>query len=327
MSNFKEALSVCGLSSAEAAVFLNLSKSTVDSMMSGRRPVSHVTWRKLSDLWQKIRQSADETLDSLRTFDDEGIDPRSSQVEAALVDGLPHQSRGAAAAIAAMEMIASLPLDMDNADSEELKPILLPGTDIKIPEAAGGRIGWILSRGRWYEQEMLEYIRSLGISGNYLDVGANIGNHSVFFATNTNADRVFSFEPTRDARGVLNKFIELNNLWQKMSTIPYACSDFNGEVEVVETLGSGKAPIKYPCRKIDDLITTPVSLIKIDIEGAEPTALRGATRVLNQYRPILFVEAHDDKTKEEIMEIITPIGYKPTGKVWNHSPTYEFVAQ
>lgn len=201
----------------------------------------------------------------------------------------------------------------------------MPVTDIMLPEI-GGRIGRILLRGRWYEQEMLDYIRTLEIGGNYLDIGANIGNHSVYFATNTAADRVLSFEPIRAARKALNKFIELNALWTKVTPIPYACSDHNGEIEVVETLGSAKDPVKYPCRKIDDIINIPVSLLKMDIEGAEPFALRGATRVLMESKPRLFIEIHDDEHMAKIMDVIGPIGYSKTGKVWNHSPTYEFVA-
>ncbi|MDX1117022.1 FkbM family methyltransferase [Sinorhizobium medicae] len=205
------------------------------------------------------------------------------------------------------------------------KPVLLPVKDIKLPEV-GGRIGRILLRGRWYEQEMLDYIRGLGLSGNYLDVGANIGNHSVYFATNTAADRVFAFEPVKRARSVLGRFVELNSLWTTITPIPYACSDTEGEVEVVESAAVQEVHLKYQCRRIDDLIHLPVSLIKMDIEGAEPFALRGAVRILTEHKPIMFIEVHDDHHMGEIMSIIEPIGYKATGKVWNASPTYEFVA-
>lgn len=212
------------------------------------------------------------------------------------------------------------------ADESPPAHVKLPGKDIILPSGIGGRIGRILFRGRWYEQEMLDYIRSLALRGNYLDVGANIGNHSVYFATNTKADRVFSFEPTRGARTALNKFIQVNELWTKITPIPYACSDSAGEIDVVTSLGNGLDPVKYPCRRIDDLIDLPVSLIKMDIEGAEPFALRGAVRVLRESKPVMFIEVHDDDHMKEIMDIIEPIGYRKTGKVWNPSPTYEFIA-
>lgn len=205
------------------------------------------------------------------------------------------------------------------------KKLLMPIDDLRLPEV-GGRIGGTILRNRWYEQEMLDYIRGLGISGNYLDVGANIGNHSVYFAVNTAAERVFSFEPTRGARRTLNKFVELNDLWTRISVIPYACSDQNGETKVVETIASDKEALVYPCRRIDDIIDVPVSLIKMDIEGAEPFALRGAVKTLQMHKPVMFIEVHDDAHMSEIMHIIEPLGYRSTGKVWNSSPTYEFVA-
>ncbi|MEY9627153.1 FkbM family methyltransferase [Sinorhizobium fredii] len=326
MTNFKNALSLCGLSSQEASGFLGVSKSTVDSMASGRRSVSDKNWRSLSDLWQKINAAAADTRIALQATD-EGIDPRmTANIPVDGHDDMPASAKGIAGAIAALEIIAGLPREEDRDEPTSEKPLLMPVSDIKLPEV-GGRIGRILLRGRWYEQEMLDYIRSLGLGGNYLDVGANIGNHSVYFARNTVADRVFSFEPTRQARTALNKFVELNDLWEKISVIPYACSDQNGEIEVVETFASDKPPAKYPCRRIDDIIRCPISLVKMDIEGAEPFALRGAIRVLSESKPVMFIEVHDDKHMNEIMGIIGPIGYKATGKVWNASPTYEFAAK
>jgi hypothetical protein len=40
-----------------------------------------------------------------------------------------------------------------------MSTVLMPGKEIRLPEV-GGRIGRELLKGRWYEQEMLEYIRS-----------------------------------------------------------------------------------------------------------------------------------------------------------------------
>lgn len=324
MTSFKYSLALCGLSSQEAAEFLKCSKSTVDSMASGRRPVSDRTWREISDLWQKINGAAEEAKNALQNATDEGTDPRL--IKPFISVALPNSAKEIAAAIATLDIVSGLPREEDKDEEPVEKRLLLPLKDIQLPEV-GGRIGRILLRGRWYEQEMLDYIRTLNIPGNYLDVGANIGNHSVYFATNTAADRIFSFEPTRQARNALNKFVQINDLWEKISVIPYACSDENGEIEVVETFASDKPPARYPCRKIDDLIAGPVSLVKMDIEGAEPFALRGAVRVLSESKPLMFIEVHDEAHMNEIMSIIAPIGYKTTGKVWNASPTYEFSAK
>ncbi|AWI57197.1 FkbM family methyltransferase [Sinorhizobium fredii] len=200
----------------------------------------------------------------------------------------------------------------------------MPIKDVTIPDAAGGRIGGTLRKGRWYEQEMLQYISSLCLRGTYLDIGANIGNHSVYFATNTKAEQVCAFEPSPVAISILNAFIEANKLGSLVEVMPFAASDRDGFVEFVTALG--KAPARAQSKRLDDCITSPVALIKMDIEGAEPAALRGAVRILRESKPVMFIEIHDDEHMTEIMSIIGPIGYRPTGKVWNPSPTYEFSA-
>ena len=52
-----------------------------------------------------------------------------------------------------------------------------------------------------------------------------------------------------------------------------------------------------PAVTIDDLVTeagTPsVSLVKIDVQGAELLVLEGAKRTLDKMRPVLFVEVDD----------------------------------
>src|SRR5262249_32983042 len=55
--------------------------------------------------------------------------------------------------------------------------------------------------------------------------------------------------------------------------------------------------ITVPAVTVDDLVAEAgaksVSLIKIDVQGAEMLVLEGATRTLEQMRPALFVEVDD----------------------------------
>jgi FkbM family methyltransferase len=55
--------------------------------------------------------------------------------------------------------------------------------------------------------------------------------------------------------------------------------------------GRGEAQVLVPTLRLDDLlaVSTP-SLVKIDVEGAEILALRGAARLLAEVRPVLLVE-------------------------------------
>lgn len=52
---------------------------------------------------------------------------------------------------------------------------------VKFLDHIPGRVAFFHKKGKIYEIHMLEYIRKLGIGGAYIDVGANIGNHTLFF--------------------------------------------------------------------------------------------------------------------------------------------------
>ena len=58
----------------------------------------------------------------------------------------------------------------------------------------------------------------------------------------------------------------------------------------------------------------------------EAAVLRGASRILSRHRPVVYAEAHDAAAVAEITQALAPHGYRHTGRVFNASPTYEFVA-
>ena len=79
--------------------------------------------------------------------------------------------------------------------------------------------------------------------------------------------------------------------------------------------------------RLDDVLRRqPVAVIKLDVEGMEAAALRGASRVLSKWRPLIYAEAHSPELLAEIEQVLRPYGYRPTGNVFNSSPTHEFAA-
>lgn len=69
---------------------------------------------------------------------------------------------------------------------------------------------------------------------------------------------------------------------------------------------------------VEGLQLTTVDWIKIDIEGAEVMALRGASRILRQYRPHLWIEIH--YTFEEVEAILREYDYVLAGEEWSNAP-------
>lgn len=53
-----------------------------------------------------------------------------------------------------------------------------------------------------------------------------------------------------------------------------------------------------------------VSLIKMDVEGAEADVIRGGGKLLNECHPTLFIEAHSRELCRECTDYLTGYGYK-----------------
>ncbi|CAM8655897.1 Methyltransferase FkbM [Candidatus Methylacidiphilaceae bacterium] len=87
-------------------------------------------------------------------------------------------------------------------------------------------------------------------------------------------------------------------LRSKITTFPVAAGTFNGEIcfdgsgtEQARISQSGH--IKVGCRRIDNLFKDKeVTFIKMDIEGAEPDAIEGASNIIKNKSPILAVSVY-----------------------------------
>ena len=93
------------------------------------------------------------------------------------------------------------------------------------------------SKGNFYEIRLLEKIKTLNLNGVYIDVGANVGNHSLFFSLFCNASKVISIEADENIYNLLNRNLSDNLSTEKYQTHNYAISDFNGYVTMSPVLG------------------------------------------------------------------------------------------
>lgn len=163
-----------------------------------------------------------------------------------------------------------------------------------------------------------------------LDIGANIGQYSMLFATK--ARRVIAFEPVPTLAAQLRENIALNKLGDTVRVVEAAVSDRNSKVAiyVADDSNSGMASlvssttnrtIEVEAITIDSFLTAndvdSVDLIKMDIEGAELYALRGMTMLLRDQTPPLVLEMNEKMMGEagysyaDVLNILQPMGYKP----------------
>lgn len=185
-----------------------------------------------------------------------------------------------------------------------------------------------------YEPELMVALRPhLRPGGVFVDAGANLGVFTLFAAARVGpAGRVLAFEPSGREFAQLERNVALNGLGQ-VSLHRAALGEAAGEAElrVAEeghaghnTLGSGfaydvaeAARERVAVVRLDDALAgmERCDAIKLDIEGAELRALRGAAETLARLRPVLAVEmsgaslAANGASVAEVMRFLDAAGY------------------
>jgi FkbM family methyltransferase len=164
--------------------------------------------------------------------------------------------------------------------------------------------GYLL-RGEFYEREQLDYHRSLiPQKGRVLDVGANIGNHSVYYASVCKAELVVAIEPARRATRLFQQTLKHNDLPNVELHAAIAAGAGNGwamldQTEAVQhNLGGTLAkvvPKRVPgsvqVRPADEIVSgRPIDFVKVDVEGAEMQVLTGLQETINRDRPVVAIE-------------------------------------
>jgi FkbM family methyltransferase len=200
------------------------------------------------------------------------------------------------------------------------------------PERPGVILG-TLRKGVFYEHRFLCYIASLHLRGCYVDIGANVGNHTVFFSLICAADRVHSFEPQPSVYRRLLANVALNGLSDRVVAHNVALTNQPCVVKLRNgrQVDSGRSDgdvdtsvLVVPGRRLDDVVQEPVALMKIDVEGMEPVVLEGASDLIKNSRPVIFAEAATVPEFAAVCRVLQRLHYRPTGRCFNSTPTYEF---
>jgi FkbM family methyltransferase len=161
-----------------------------------------------------------------------------------------------------------------------------------------------------FEAGLFDYLRKTVKEGDViLEIGANVGIFTVILARWVGSSgHVYAFEPTPEASATLRRHLALNRVEDRVTILPDAISDAPGrsafyvEGTSGENTLSGRHSRIPSADRIEVQVTTidafcrergiAPTLIKIDIEGYEFHALRGALGVIGQYSPGIVIELH-----------------------------------
>ncbi|MDU8929292.1 FkbM family methyltransferase [Alisedimentitalea sp. MJ-SS2] len=179
-----------------------------------------------------------------------------------------------------------------------------------------------------YERDQLELLArdvfpKLSHPSTCLDVGANIGNHSVHFAQHF--DKVISFEPHPRNFALLSINAGLS---EAIIPLNVGASSEGGSAEIVEdkmnlaasslerSVGRDGNWVKFDLVRIDEVpqvqACDAISFIKFDIEGHEAEAIKGAAETIKRHRPVVMLEILADEIENGTsasIEALRELGY------------------
>lgn len=201
----------------------------------------------------------------------------------------------------------------------------------------------LLATRSFYEEPFLECLSLLltnGAADLVLDIGAHIGNHTVFFAKVCRA-RVIAFEPSARSYGLLQANVAENHLEDRVTAIQSAIGaeegighlralhgDDLGTYSLLQSDTNELAVDSTEIRSLDgfaeELDLTGLVLMKIDVEGFEVQVLRGALQTIATYKPVITTEVTDVNDFTALNSLLSNIGYRPLA-VMNPTPTVVWV--
>jgi FkbM family methyltransferase len=190
---------------------------------------------------------------------------------------------------------------------------------------------YIRSSHRYFEFDLLRFIRHRFDTSIFIDVGANIGNHCHYLKQFQSIG--FAFEPEASnfdllLRNVSPEFIchkiALSNLRSSENFISFKNSRGNGYLSstfnnVVNEWGDGVDHQIVDVRTLDSFNILNCSFIKIDVEGSELKVLEGAVETITNSSPVVLIEIHTSEilhvskfpyTRLQIDNYFDRIGYQ-----------------
>lgn len=173
--------------------------------------------------------------------------------------------------------------------------------------------------------------------GICLDVGANIGNHALFYAGIFK--RVIAFEPNPIAYKLLEASVLMNRMSnvdicsfalgaRKEEKVLHVCDENLGMSSLAHGAKKGsrgdsgnqagldiEIKIEVGDAQISELVDdrSAISFIKLDVEGFEADALEGLRQTITKHRPIIAIELNflpPKEPAERALKVLLDLGYK-----------------
>jgi FkbM family methyltransferase len=154
-----------------------------------------------------------------------------------------------------------------------------------------------------------------------LDIGANIGAHTLYFASAVGrGGGVIAYEPQRVIHQMLCANLALNGITNvrtllagagrergvaQVPLLDYTAANNFGGI----SLGTGGASEPVDIVPVDALRLARCNLMKIDVEGMEGEVIAGATSTIARFRPVLYVENDRREKSAQLIDQLLSLDY------------------
>jgi FkbM family methyltransferase len=160
----------------------------------------------------------------------------------------------------------------------------------------------------------------------FVDVGANVGFFTLFAADRVGPEgRVWAFEPNPRLTDLIGKSLSVNGFVQRVELVKAAAmaepgrlafqrfaghqgsSGFDIPEGLAEQFHDTIEEIEVDCTTLDDVLAGKglrIDLLKIDAEGAEPSVLAGATKLLEEQRSMQILMEYTPPNRPAVETLI-----------------------
>lgn len=175
------------------------------------------------------------------------------------------------------------------------------------------------AEGKFYEPQALEMmLRWMPEGGVFIDIGAHVGNHTLFMLRHGGAGCAVPMEFNPRAIRLLNKMMQMNALENRIDAehLGFGLDEDRGKREAFgskKNLSNNRLREgfveKITTRPADVLLReTDVDLVKIDVNGDEREVLKGMRKTLKRKRPVLVLDLSRPKS-QKALPLLGRLGY------------------
>jgi FkbM family methyltransferase len=237
-----------------------------------------------------------------------GLDAAQRELVRQAVNGAPPSLAAARIALGALDQQTSESPVTIRWSVDDLVEVDVDGIRVAL-DRADASVSIQAMQGEYEPHVMSTLDRLLGVGDVFVDVGANVGFHT-FRASARVGDggRVVAVEANPENARLIAHTIESNSI-TNVELVPLALAGGRGHVSFgthvgsnggflpdgASTTGSGRGTL-VATMALDELDLDRVSVVKIDVEGAEGIVIDGATRTIEQQRPTFVMEFSQEMT-------------------------------